>query len=236
MIAQPRSRDCSRVEGPTRTCGRVRRYGACGLVTDTTDATVTRVATRLRTVWRYRALMVGIALLLTQPSHAGAVERGTGDEPPLTAAEIYQRVLKNRLGAFSLTGRLLSTDRGGNSQVSEFEMWHQSFKQDSSPGREDGVLSRSLLRYTHPFDLRHSAYLLLENRDRPDDQFIYRSSIDRIRRVNLRGVAIFGSDFSVEDIVPSEFESADFQLLARQPYHGIECHIVRAIVSDAVAS
>jgi hypothetical protein len=77
-------------------------------------------------------------------------------------------------------------------------MTWKNFRENDEPVR--GVLSKTLVKYTHPFDLRFSGYLIVNNHQRHNDQFVYLNSSRRIRRVNLRGEAVFGTDFTFEDV------------------------------------
>jgi hypothetical protein len=73
-----------------------------------------------------------------------------------------------------------------------------------------GVLSKTFIQYTHPFDLRHAGYLVIQNEGRANDQFVYLPAQRRTARVNLRSEAIFGTDFSFEDVIPGEIEKASY--------------------------
>jgi hypothetical protein len=167
------------------------------------------------------------ALLAALLALAAAAPAREGDEareaPPVQDAlspeaarsgrDIYQCVLDNRFGSYVQTSLLLSGDRGGATQESRLRMTWRSFRaEDDAP--DAGVLSKTIVKYTDPFDLRFSGYLVVNNEGRPDDQFVYLATTRRIRRVNLRREAVFGTDFTFEDIVPREIEDGDYR---RQP-------------------
>jgi len=139
--------------------------------------------------------------------------------------EIYDRVLANRFDAYEQQARLVSGDRAGNEQESRMTVLWKSFRDEQGEPRK-GALSKTRIRYTHPFDLRFSGYLLINNRDRPDDQFVYLNSRRRIRRVNLRGEPVLGSDFSFEDVVPRELEDADYRRLPDERMDGRDAWVV----------
>ena len=56
----------------------------------------------------------------------------------------------------------------------------------------------------------------MNNDARPNDQFVYLNARRKVRRVNLRDEAVFGTDFTFEDIVPNEIEDADYKRLPDQ--------------------
>lgn len=156
-------------------------------------------------------------------ARAGSLEDALPKE--LDGRSIYERVLENRFRAYEQTSRLVSGDRGGAEQESRLHMTWQSFR-DGDGRPSSGVLSKSLVKYTHPFDLRYSGYLIQNNAGRPNDQFVYLASSRRIRRVNLRSEAVFGTDFTFEDVLPRELEEATYQRLPDEAVQGVACYVV----------
>lgn len=145
----------------------------------------------------------------------------------LDGDEIYRRVLRNRFKAYTEASLLTSGDRGGNEHSSRLLMTWKSFRDgraDYIP--ESGILSKTMVRYTEPFDLRDSGYLIINNNERPSDQFVYLSSYRRVRRVSLRGETIFGTDFSFEDVVPREFEDSRYQRVHDELVGATPCYVV----------
>ena len=154
------------------------------------------------------------------PIHEDAVP----PESLLSGRDIYERVLANRFDSYIQDAALVSGDRGGAEQESRLTMTWKSFR---DPGEDPGrILSKSLVKYTHPFDMRFSGYLIQNNHLRTDDQFVYLASSRRIRRVNLRSEAVFGTDFTFEDVVPQELEEATYRRLPDEMAEGVSCYSV----------
>jgi len=67
-------------------------------------------------------------------------------------------------------------------------------------GFDDG-LSKALLRYERPLDMRGAGVLLLEQEGRSPDTFLYLPDVGQVRRVSSRAASssLFGTDFSYED-------------------------------------
>jgi len=97
----------------------------------------------------------------------------------------------------------------------------------------DGRL-HSLGRFTEPDYLRGTAILLIENRDRSDDHFVYLPSQQRVRRVSSaqRADAFMGTDFIYEDFArrtvddyavalrgPATIEGEDVDIVAARPLY-----------------
>jgi hypothetical protein len=171
-------------------------------------------------------LVIEASPVTSPPSLEDALPDGSG----LTGKDIYERVLQNRFDAYVQTSALVSGDRGGSEQESRLRMTWKNFRENEAPTR--GVLSKTLVKYTHPFDLRFSGYLIVNNHQRHNDQFVYLNSSRRIRRVNLRGEAVFGTDFTFEDVVPREVEDSTYQRLPDEIVDGVLCFVVEVTPLD----
>jgi len=175
-----------------------------------------------------------LALALAHAPAAGAdgsppafVEDALPADALLTGEEIYRRVLRNRLHSYEQDAKLTSGDRGGSEQETSLTVQFQSFK-DENDEPVDGVHSKTRLEYNEPFDLKYTAYLVIDKEGETNDQFVYLPTYRRVRRVNLRGEAIFGSDFSFEDVLPRELEDAEYRRMPDELVGGVPCFVVEA--------
>jgi hypothetical protein len=130
----------------------------------------------------------------------------------LTARDIYARVLENRFEQFTQETRMASGDRVGRVQEARITLAFKDFR-DAEDQPVRGIVSKVLIKYEAPFDLRYSGYLSIQNHERLDDHFVYLPSKRRTLRVNLHGKAVFGTDFSFEDVIPHELEDATYRRL-----------------------
>lgn len=176
-----------------------------------------------------RLVALGLLVLLAGAGSArGAAEDARPSDAALTGSDIYRRVIKNRFRSFAQEIALASGDRGGNEQRSRLQLKWQDVR-DGEDRATDGVFSKSIVVYTEPFDLRYTAYLVIQRETPPNDQFVYSPSRRRVRRVNLRGENIFGTDFSFEDIIPREFESASYERRPDEAFEETPCFVVQAV-------
>lgn len=143
------------------------------------------------------------------------------DIPPLTGDEIYQKVLDNRFNSYQQSLRMESGDRSGNTDLVKMSVKYMSTRESSKR-----VLSKSIAKYHAPMDVRHMGYLVINKAKGVDDQFVYMPSNRRVRRINLRGESIVGTDFSLEDIIPREFEDATYVRLPNETVEGVDCYVV----------
>jgi len=144
-------------------------------------------------------------------------------DPELDADTLYQRVLANRFEASAQEVQLVSGDRIGREQQIRIQMLWRRY-----PERDDSTLSRTLIRYLEPADVRGAGYLVINKQREPDDQFVYLPSSRRTRRVSLRGETVIGTDLSVEDIVPRELEDATYQRVQDERVDGVPCYAIDA--------
>ncbi len=175
------------------------------------------------------ALAVGFALGARPASgdDVGPMEDALpSDDAHLTGKDIYSRVAENRFRSYIQEIALFSSDRGGSEQETRLTITWENFreKEDSHPG----VLSKTLVRYTHPFEVRYTGYLMFNNLDRANDQFVYLASRRRVRRINLRGENLFGTDFSFEDVVPRELEDSTYRRLPDSVAQEVPVFVVEA--------
>jgi hypothetical protein len=172
----------------------------------------------------------------SEPAHATPMQRepledALAPDAGRSGRDIYQCVLDNRFDSYVQQSKLLSGDRGGSTQESRLRMTWSSFR-DSNEEPSNGVLSKTLVKYVDPFDLRYSGYLIINNHARLSDQFIYLATTRRIRRVNLRREAVFGTDFTFEDLVPREIEDGDYQRLPDTVVKGTTTYVVEIIPKE----
>jgi hypothetical protein len=111
---------------------------------------------------------------------------------PLTVLDIQlcnQANLPERTSIQTIS--LRAKDRIGAITTSRSKIYWRKF--------DDG-LSRLMMRFYEPPDLRGSAYLLIETKKR-NDMFIYLSELGRVKRVTSRmtSSSMFGTDFSYEE-------------------------------------
>ena len=85
-----------------------------------------------------------------------------------------------------------------------------------------------LIKFVYPGDVKGTKFLLIENKEREDDIWIYLPALRKAKKIiasEKRG-AFMGSDFSNYDIGGGEFEDWDYKLLEEKEYEGKEVYIV----------
>ena len=162
-----------------------------------------------------RALLLVLlpSLALASAAHARTVEEVEAcmhaNLPETTSVQEIAFVTKDRIGAESETRATLYWKR---------------FK---------GDLSRVMVRFTAPTDLRGAGVLLLEKKDRMPDQFLYLPELGRTRRVSTRMMtsSLFGTDFSYEDFTRLQgmTTGATERLLEDSELEGGPVHVIERV-------
>ena len=189
-------------------------------------------------------IAAGLALAAPAPGTARAGEARAAlvkvpplpeDDSHLTGRDIYDRVTANRFDSLIQESTLRSSDRGGHQQTTKLRLHWKDFRGDRGEA-ERGILSKTLVKYFHPFDIRHSGYLVIHNDERANDQFVYLPERRKVVRVNLRSEAVFGTDFSFEDILPREAQDATYQRLEDAEIDGVPAFAVEAVPTELANS
>ncbi len=137
---------------------------------------------------------------------------------------IYSRLLENRFNSCDQRLSMHSAGARGSYQAVELRLRYKNYRKV-----DEKIVSKTIAKYFAPQDVRHLGYLVINKREGPDDQFVYRPSARKVRRVNVRGEAVAGTDFAFEDIVPQEFEDGAHYRLPDETVDGIDSYVVAVV-------
>ncbi|MBM4334695.1 MAG: outer membrane lipoprotein-sorting protein [Deltaproteobacteria bacterium] len=171
-----------------------------------------------------RRLISCLILLLAATAQAqdDALPNGAGP----SGREIYQRVIDNKLETAYFEHRMSSTDPGGS--VQNLAFWSR-FKDLRAPGSapKGAVISKTVMKFTDPYDKRDTAYLFIERKGTEDEGFHYSRKRERVTRIAPAKESIFGSDFSLDDLaVVSHIDDATYQRLPDEELQGVSVWVV----------
>ncbi len=156
----------------------------------------------------------------------------------LTGRQIYERFLRNRLHSAVQHQTVVSKDPGGNHQFTRFWVQYKDYTSDRFAGDRSEVgpeiKSKTLVKFNDPPDMRHTGYLMITNRDRSSDQFVYRPSDRRVRRVRLEGMTVMGTDYTFDDITYRDMSDAEYKRLPDETYEGVACYVIEMTLPDHV--
>ena len=86
-------------------------------------------------------------------------------------------------------------------------------------------MSKSVLRFLAPAEVKGVALLVVNHPDRASDQWMWTPAIARERRIAVqdRATRFFGTDFSFEDLEERDTNQFDYRMLAQEPIDGAMC-------------
>ena len=186
-------------------------------------------------------LVLALCLLAAPDARSQEIEREGAAEDALPLGErlsgrdLYDRFLDNRLGAAVQLQRIVSRDPGGSEQTTRFwTRWKQY--RNSVDGNGGGpaardpsdVVAKTLVEFTHPFDMRHTTYLMIVYEEDSSQQWVYRPSTREVNRVRLESVSIMGTDFDYDDIAFEKLDDADYRRLPDGLVGGVPVYVVEA--------
>ncbi len=151
----------------------------------------------------------------------------------LTGREIYRRFLANKFRQSFQELRVISTDPGGSDQVTHFTTRLQDLR-DEDGNATNGLRAKMLVEVTAPFDMRHTAYLIISKDPGPDDEFAYKPSQRRVSRVNLKKTSLMGTDYTFNDIAFQNLDDADYLRHPDELIHGVPVYVVEANLKRSI--
>ena len=185
-----------------------------------------------------------LALGLALPALAGEVadypsneyvEDAVPEGGTLTGREIWEKFLENRMHSAVQHQMVISTDPGGGTQETHFWVRWKDFR-DEEDEAVNGVVGKTLVKFSAPFDMRHTGFLMILRDDKSYDQFVYLPSRRKVRRLNLRDVSVMGTDFSLDDFAFRDVDDAEYRRLQDEVLDGHPVYVVEAKIRPGVES
>jgi len=190
------------------------------------------VVTAVASFVPFEPAFAGSAVVLPDRKEA---EEALPEGGAMTGRAIFDRFLENRLHSAVQYQTVLSRDPGGNEQRSRFWVRWKDYR-DENKKAVDGVLAKTLVKFEAPDDMRLTGFLMVVNEDRSNDQFVWTPSTARVRRVQLRGVGVMGTDYTFDDISWKSAEDADYERLPDEEIEGTPVYVVEVTMKPFVQS
>lgn len=109
----------------------------------------------------------------------------------------------------------------------------KSFQKSFQEGR---FVSKSLIRFTKPADVKGTGFLSWDYREagKYDDQWLYLPELGKVKRVQVgqKSGRFMGTDFTYEDLAERSIEEDRFSLLGREVVLGSDCHRIEALPKE----
>ncbi|MBI3179717.1 MAG: outer membrane lipoprotein-sorting protein [Deltaproteobacteria bacterium] len=142
----------------------------------------------------------------------------------LTAQQILDRALTRN--AFGLDNAKASiTMRLTSKRGSERE------RKVSIKSRQTGGLGKTLVRFHAPADIAGTGFLVLENNDRDDDQYLFLPNLGKVKRIatSQRNDKFMGTDLTYADLEYRDLKDAALTRLADAEANGRQVYVIEAV-------
>lgn len=124
-------------------------------------------------------------------------------------------------------------DRGYGDQVAQLVMILRNRNNDEMrrelriktlEGENDAI--RALVIFDTPMDVRGTALLTYSYKDKPDEQWLFIPSVNRVKRITGSGQSgpFMGSEFAFEDMGSQRVEKFTYKYLGEENLDGTACH------------
>ena len=145
--------------------------------------------------------------------------------PADTMAQHLMERVSNRPTFHTLHAEITLTlqDPSGRTRVRRMESWSKT-----DPKTHE---TKMLLKFLEPADVKGTAFLIHEHKDRDDDMWFYLPALRRVKRLAASGKAgaFMGSDFSNYDIGGGEVEDWNYRIVGSDTLQGHFVWIVEAL-------
>ena len=104
--------------------------------------------------------------------------------------------------------------------------------------RKFGEVTKTLIRFISPADVRGTAILIYDYENKQDDMWIYLPSLRKIRRIvsSERGKSFMGSEFSNADMSKPNLNDFTFRLHGTEEVDGYTCWKVESTCKDEITA
>jgi len=137
----------------------------------------------------------------------------------LTARQIMQKADEDNRTADSTYLLTMEIIRGDSRRVRKMKMWIKS---------DDQGNDRSLIRFTHPADVKGTGFLTIEHSGRDDDQWLCLPALKKVRRIasSSKGGSFMGSDLSYADMSAGHIDDYSYKLIGSEVIDGNNCYVI----------
>jgi hypothetical protein len=96
--------------------------------------------------------------------------------------------------------------------------------------REFNGITKTLVKFLEPADIRGTAMLVYDYPDTPDDMWIYLPALRKVRRIvsDEKGNSFMGSEFSNADLSIPEPENFEYKIVSVELLDGSDCWKIEA--------
>ncbi len=147
------------------------------------------------------------------------------DDSALTGKEIVQKVIdKEEPTSSKADVKMILVNKRGDKRIREIILYRM----------EIDDLTRTMIRFLKPDDVRGTGFLVRERKNEDDEQFLYLPALGKVKRIasSQKSSSFMGTDFTYEDLQSTDLrEDDEHKRLADETINGQDCYVVETIPS-----
>ena len=169
-----------------------------------------------------RSLLAVLFAIGVGTSHAHA-----DDAPEVIMKHALERDALGLSGGHA-TVTMTIGDEDGATESRAFEVWSK---------RSDSTL-RTVIRFAAPAKIAGMAFLFVQQKGKPDEQWVYLPAYKKTRRISVkeRTASFAGSDFTYADLERREVSDAAYKKLADDDIGKDKCTVIDATPSATISA
>lgn len=96
-------------------------------------------------------------------------------------------------------------------------------------------LHKALITFLSPADIKGTALLTWEQKDREDDQWLYMPSLGKMQRIakGSKKNYFMGTDFTYEDMSSEDLDNFNYKTIKEENKNGKDCWVIEATPVDS---
>ena len=139
-----------------------------------------------------------------------------------TAREISDRAVKGmEVDDMRMSAELRIVDAQGRERIRQLT---------TTTGDFNGV-SKTMLKFTEPADVRGTALLIYDYDSKADDMWIYLPALKKTRRIvsSEKGKSFMGSEFTNADMAMPSPDDFDYKIAGQETFQGHDCWKIESV-------
>ena len=110
----------------------------------------------------------------------------------------------------------------------------ERIRQISNASKKFGEINKTIMKFTAPADVKGTAILIYDNKNKDDDMWIYMPALHKTRRIvsGEKGKSFMSSEFTNADMSKPNMNDFDYKILSSETYNGHSCWKIETSCKD----
>ena len=110
----------------------------------------------------------------------------------------------------------------------------ERIRQIATASKKFGDINKTIMKFTAPADVKGTAILIYDNKNKDDDMWIYMPALRKTRRIisSEKGKSFMSSEFTNADMSKPNMNDFDYTILSSETYNGYSCWKIETSCKD----